>query len=156
MWLSRGSLSASRHVNIKLVEYWRYVPRLGSRCGPSPSIACLLIMFTDMLFRTAFALLGLQSIAALGFNSSEKGVLPRSSFKNYLAPEKSFEFTFECKHSNKTACSMAQAEIEHVGKLIGNELLFTRPAKVKVEFTYERKFYLGDSTYERIQIRILS
>ena len=113
-------------------------------------------MFTDMLFRTAFALLGLQSIAALGVNSSEKGVPPRSSFKNYLAPEKCFEFTFECKHSNNTACSLAQAEIEHVGKLIGSELLFTRPAKVKVVFTYEREFYFGESTYERVQIRMLS
>ena len=109
-----------------------------------------------MLFSTALVFIGMQPIAGQISNSSATPMPPRSSFKNYLAPEKSFEFTFECKHSNKTACSMAQAEIEHVGKLIGNELLFTRPAKVKVEFTYERKFYLGDSTYERIQIRILS
>ena len=90
-----------------------------------------------MLLSTALLFICMQPISGQNSNSSATSIPPRSSFKNYLEPEKSFEFTFDCSYSNKTICSIAQAEIEQVGTLIGNELLFTRRARVKVEFLEE-------------------
>ena len=79
--------------------------------------------------------LGLQLISGTPVTGSqEPKVPPRSSFKGYLLPEQSFQFTFQCDHENKTACTQAANAVKQVGTLIGNDLLFKRPATVKVTF----------------------
>ena len=78
---------------------------------------------------------GLQLVAGTPVTGSqEPKVPPRSSFNGYLLPEESFQFTFQCDHENKTACTLAENAVKQVGILMANDLLFKRPATVKVTF----------------------
>ena len=59
---------------------------------------------------------------------------PRDLFtnQNYLGPNASFIFEFNCEILNVTYCVKAEQELIRVGNLIATDILFRVPLKVKV------------------------
>ena len=76
----------------------------------------------------------LVNVLAIPSSKPQSKLPARSSFKGYLSPKESFQFNFQCDHENKTACTLAANAVKQVGILMANELLFKRPANVKVSF----------------------
>ena len=67
--------------------------------------------------------------------TEENRMLPqRDSFtnQNYLGPNASFIFEFNCEILNVSYCIKAKQELIRVGNLIATDILFRVPLKVKV------------------------
>lgn len=84
-------------------------------------------------------------LAATGFCVAP--LPPRASFKKFLRPEESFQFSVDCTNVTNAQCNETKGGLGMIGNLIAQDILIKVPIKVSVSFINDTNVPEG----ERIQ-----